>query len=269
MKILNYKQITLIICLTFGSVFTYGQDYHFQYGWSDELPEGWTEEGFIFFSGNTNDEWSGHYGSLKAAKVDPGEYMQSIEYSNAGTLSFWLRAKDEGLPGDVYVELGVVNSSGDISFTEIWSIESGDAYPKDSPDGGSNYYRQHEVEINNNTDNIVLRFGVRNSGLGLERKAYFDDVALTSTETLSVLSPTAELDVQFSPNPARDYIDVKIPEALNGKINLYNITGQKVKSTLIDNKSDIKINISDLSQGLYILSVEAGLRNYRGKLIVE
>lgn len=261
----NYKRMGLIMGLTLVSIFTFGQEYHFKYGF-DSLPEGWTDDGVYFSSKNINNEWSGNYGGTVSAKIDPGEWMMTKKYFTAGTLSFWLKVKDPGTVGDIFVESGVVSSAGDTTWTNIWAIETADAYPEISPDGGSPFFKQHSVDINNSTDSIIIRFNVDADG---SRKIYFDDVALTIMEPSSVKNLVSELDVHFGPNPAREYIDVTLPEIVNGKIALYNMIGQNVKSIMVNDKSNVKINVSDLPDGVYILTVDAGAKAYRSKLIVE
>ena len=261
----KFRQIGLIMFLTSVSIFTFGQEYHFQYG-LDSIPAGWSHVGVFFSTKNINSEWSGNYGGTVSAKIDPGEWMMTSKYHTAGTLSFWLKVTDTGTVGDVFVELGVVGSTGDTTWTNIWAIGTAEAYPEISLDGGSPFFKQHSVDINNSTDSVIVRFNVDAAGL---RKIYFDDIALTKMEPSSVNDFVSVLDVHFGPNPARGYVNVKMDESVSGKITLYNLNGQSVKNTILNGRSDIKVDVSDLSKGIYILSVEAGKKAYRSKLIVE
>lgn len=262
--LLKFRKIGLIMFLTSVCIFTFGQEYHFKYGFVDSLPSGWTDDG-VFMSGQINEKWPEHYGGTKSAKIDMGEWLMTSKYYTAGTLSFWLMVDDPGAIGDVYIENGVIGEAGDTTWTKVWEIKTAEAYPVNSPDGGSENFRQHSVEINS-SDTIVIRFSVDPDS---PRKVKFDDVALTKMEVTDVKSLASELDVHFGPNPARGYVNIKMQESVSGKIALYNLSGKNVKSALLNRESEINMNVSDLTKGVYILSVEAGTKAYKSKLIIQ
>ena len=182
--LLNFRRISLIMIFAAVSVFAYGQDddarYHFKYGFEGDLPVGWTERGRVWFgSDNVNADWDGHYGSEAPAKIDSDEWMMTNQYFTAGTLTFWLMLDEAGFAGDGTIKKGVVNTAGDdTTWTTIWETQA-DAYPETSPDGGSDYYKQHSIEINSNEAGIIFLFDVDPEA---SRSFYYDDMALTMME---------------------------------------------------------------------------------------
>lgn len=65
--------------------------------------------------------------------------------------------------------------------------------------------------------------------------------------------------VQIYPNPAIDFITVKLPESLSGsanKICIFNTTGQLIKSTGTLNSNPVRLSVSDLKPGLYITEIQ-------------
>ena len=78
---------------------------------------------------------------------------------------------------------------------------------------------------------------------------YFDDVQQTAT-----LSTKENLLSQFKifPNPTEDLLYVVSTSYKLTKIEIYNVVGKKLKSF---SKNLDKININDLSHGMYLLKI--------------
>ena len=60
--------------------------------------------------------------------------------------------------------------------------------------------------------------------------------------------------IQFFPNPSTDFVNIR-SSVLMQKINIYNSLGELVLTRLINNQSQVKINLQELSTGIY--SIEA------------
>ena len=75
----------------------------------------------------------------------------------------------------------------------------------------------------------------------------------TKTTGLSSLVSDNKL-LEVYPNPAIDFIRLKNIQDGNYLVNIYSITGSKIKSQMITS-NETEINISNLSKGLYILKV--------------
>ena len=71
------------------------------------------------------------------------------------------------------------------------------------------------------------------------------------------------------PNPARNKLHIEFNEPLlnPAEINLFNLTGKQVLSSIISGNSTI--DISNLPSGVYVYSINSGDVISRGKLIKE
>lgn len=71
------------------------------------------------------------------------------------------------------------------------------------------------------------------------------------------------------PNPAKDFISIKIPEKSNTvrNISIYNLNGQLIRNVSPDQSA--RINISDLNAGTYVIEVRTGSLGYYEKLIKQ
>lgn len=68
-------------------------------------------------------------------------------------------------------------------------------------------------------------------------------------------------NIQWYPNPAIDILNIASLEtfATGSKIELYDITGRMVLSTVIDSESNIlTISLKELKQGLYLCVIKKG-----------
>ena len=77
--------------------------------------------------------------------------------------------------------------------------------------------------------------------------------------------------LSFYPNPAKTEIFIKnSTETTLSKVNVFELTGKLVLTKAVENTDTPSVNISTLSSGLYLISVEDLTGNqYKAKLIVE
>lgn len=94
---------------------------------------------------------------------------------------------------------------------------------------------------------------------------YFDDFVYEITTGINN-KQVQQKDLHIYPNPVADILYLSIEDQLQ-RINIYNSVGQLVKSI---NNPDRKINVSDLSSGIYMLNVtdQRGIV-YKSKFIKE
>lgn len=73
------------------------------------------------------------------------------------------------------------------------------------------------------------------------------------------------------PNPVNDQLNIlnKNPEQLNGRINIYDFNFQNLfsESLLLQANENGKLNVHDLSAGLYLISIDTGSKIYFKKFI--
>lgn len=97
-----------------------------------------------------------------------------------------------------------------------------------------------------NMASIFFNFGSE----GTDKVYYFDDVKMYSEAT--GLYELNKADFEVYPNPASDYLFVSNSSDLK-RVDIYTVTGQKVKT--VQAFGD-KIEITELPQGVYVLSAE-------------
>ncbi len=85
-----------------------------------------------------------------------------------------------------------------------------------------------------------------------------------STETL------AKSNFSVYPNPSADIFTVTLDKMTNGLIEVYNISGKKVKSMELNQGSmDYKLDLSDHSKGIYMINIISNDKIQSKKIILE
>jgi hypothetical protein len=72
-----------------------------------------------------------------------------------------------------------------------------------------------------------------------------------------------EMKLSIYPNPADEVLNVKclgLSEGKIGTLNVYDISGKKLKETNISFNKELKINVEDLKSGLYLVVIKNGIR---------
>lgn len=85
--------------------------------------------------------------------------------------------------------------------------------------------------------------------------------------TLSVGSLINDNDISIYPNPAKNFVYLKMPSTKNkSTVTVFNVLGKQVLFRLIES-NDKQIDISSLSKGIYILNVKSENKTKSFKLI--
>ena len=87
----------------------------------------------------------------------------------------------------------------------------------------------------------------------------FGEFASLSTSNVSIS------DVSVYPNPAKDFVNISAGEKIDSA-TIYDLTGRIVKRSN-PNKEIFNFNISDLSNGVYLVKLNAGDKESTVKLI--
>lgn len=141
---------------------------HFELGFGATLPVGWTSDGVYMTTteSNRNTTYEGTFGGTHAVKILKPCTITTKGYYTAGTLSFWLMSKQEGVDSLV-VEKS--NDGGD-TWTNVITVVSDGVFD----------YTQYTVDINDDSPSVKLRFSS-----GDAKEFYMDDLYLTTTQPLS------------------------------------------------------------------------------------
>lgn len=91
--------------------------------------------------------------------------------------------------------------------------------------------------------------------------------AVTAQAPLSVAKNELESKIKLYPNPAKDYIAIESNSVKISSVEIFDLLGKRVKSQ--SQLSDSRIQISDLSKGLYILKINAEEGSVSKKVVIE
>lgn len=95
---------------------------------------------------------------------------------------------------------------------------------------------------------------------GLNNASRMDDFSITPSLSIDDL---LQFNFKTSPNPAKEYINLSASKNID-KVEIYNLLGQQVKMETL-NTTQNKVNVSSLSNGIYILKayIEDAVGSYK------
>ncbi|MEM6964249.1 MAG: PKD domain-containing protein [Bacteroidota bacterium] len=140
---------------------------------------------------------------------------------------------ERSLDGTRFEELGIVEGAGTTSEYQYYKFDD------EKPVAGESYYRLKQVDF---------------------------DGAFEYSDIKTVRIATDEVIVSVSPNPVHESAVVRLGDNLAPDTNLELLTpsGQVVRTFNVqEGASSIEINIADLPEGIYMLSVENSSREQR------
>ena len=79
---------------------------------------------------------------------------------------------------------------------------------------------------------------------------------------VNTVEPVAEADFLLYPNPAKNELFVELLQLTNEdiQVSLLNVQGQLISNTIYNNNADrIKLDVSNLASGIYLVSVNTPL----------
>lgn len=92
------------------------------------------------------------------------------------------------------------------------------------------------------------------------------DTCLTDTTDNGVgITAYSENTMKVYPNPALDIVNIEFNSAFNGDLFVFTISGQMVRQKAIKTEQFVRMNISDLPQGVYILRLQSKNGEYMVK----
>ena len=89
----------------------------------------------------------------------------------------------------------------------------------------------------------------------ISRVSYFTNNAALSSDEFNLLQ-----DVILFPNPLNDFFTIYVPQGIQrlGKLEIFNNLGQQIAVKQIESESDLNINVSNYSNGIYFLNLNIG-----------
>ena len=113
---------------------------------------------------------------------------------------------------------------------------------------------------------IVVIYVRASAAVDSSHEVFYDNIELYDTASLSTKDILAS-KVKLFPNPAKDYITVLTNNVQISSVEMYSVLGKKVLSTktLINNR----LNVSNLSNGIYFMKINAESGSTTKKIIIE
>lgn len=128
--------------------------------------------------------------------------------------------------------------------------------------GASNTWYEAENEIVLTPGFIVVD--------GSEFRTYLDDCTVYSPKNADVVSTVSSEKFVVYPNPASDFITLKIDNADSKTIfKIYSSTMQLIKTFNFENGIENKISTTDLSPGIYFIDTQSGNHSYKAKFVIS
>ena len=128
---------------------------------------------------------------------------------------------------------------------------------------GTVYTKTFTVPVNSVNGKTSLRIRTRNKVAGMDSSMACTSFGSGETEdyrftiyggqNVSTFQNTTLENVNLFPNPANEIINLNFTNEFSGNIILLNPEGAKLIEKSIDKQSEIQVDISELSPGLYIL----------------
>ncbi len=101
--------------------------------------------------------------------------------------------------------------------------------------------------------NVVANDANGNGNAGGDKIVYSSS-PINEASTVGLKEVSTSI-LNLFPNPANDKVSIELENNKNSKLTIYNMNGQKVMSSSF-NSAHIQLNVSDLEQGLYYISID-------------
>ena len=234
----------------------------------------WNTTTSTFFSSSSaiTDSPSGNYADNQNSTI---ELSNNLDLTNVelATVSFYAKWNIE--PGFDYVQFEISTDNG-----TTWQPQCGKLTKLGVPnqgitdqpmyDGVQNAWVKETIDLSDYVgQTIKARFQLVSDGGVTEDGFYFDDFKVNSIDT-NVLGINTNVlsDIKIYPNPVREIVTIKMPNAQPARVKVYAITGQLVKQ-LETNTSVTEINVRTFNQGIYFIKLQTETGNAIFKIIKQ
>lgn len=173
---------------------------------------------------------------------------------NPQTQSGWTESGSGNLPGD----RRFIMSSGPFNFPPNTKIEWSYAI----------VFSQDTAVGNTITKfNTLVQRDVRNARLYDQQHS---NPLCTPAIITSVNEAANELKAGVYPNPGKDILNIALNQNLNnGTVVFRNILGTVIKTDVINDGSQLKVNVSDLKSGIYFITISQDEKSFTEKWVKQ
>jgi len=256
-----------------GTPFTEG--YFFESGL-----EGWADGGSDCARRNTSFSWEGNYSIRLRDNSGTASSMTSPTYDLAGLgsveISFYFYPNSMENNEDFWVRYN--DGSG---WQTVATYASGSSFTN-----GSFYTATVTLDASSYslTDGAQIRFQCDASGNG--DQIYIDEVIVTgslasgsNTGAIATIEEIGNIqvyedinqleeDIEVYPNPASDFVSIRTVDEISN-ITIYSIHGQKMLSRMYQNVDEINLDVSNLTTGAYIISIQTEEEIITDRLVIN
>ncbi|MBC8883987.1 T9SS type A sorting domain-containing protein [Flavobacterium piscinae] len=197
-------------------------------------------------------------------------------YNPVGVANDWLVSPLISIPvGATNISLNWATTSlGNTTFLEDYRVHL-------SPTGGSQVanFTTLLIDVNNElntgnyrvqplSDNLAgtsFRIAFQNDGND-QYVMFLDNITVTATVTASAEDFFAN-NLKIYPNPTNGMINLSSTTTLINNVSVTDLNGRIVKSFYLSGISQTELNVSDLTSGMYFVSVETDLGKGTTKIV--
>lgn len=206
------------------------------------LPGRVQAENFSFNNGMVSETCTDTGGGFSMGYAAPNDYLDyAVNVSKAGYFNINYRVASERSSSQIIILTGEGKS-----FTPIDTVTF-------TGTGGWQTWKTIQSKLYLEAGRYTLRIFVKSGEFNTN---WFEAV----TAPITAIDETKTGIFSFYPNPAGSEITVETGEisTFGGKISIYNAQGNLAKTVVLNGMSKIKIDISDLTNGLYFIELKTG-----------
>jgi endoglucanase len=203
------------------------------------LPMRIEAENYSFNNGMVSETCTDTGGGFNMGYASPGKYLDYFVYvAEAGSYTFNVRVATIRATNEL-----VIRTGEETTFTDAGTLQI-------TATGGWQTWKTVPITVNLPEGRYTLRLFIKSGEFNIN---WFQVSKATNVSVDPVVAPT----LNIYPNPACDYIMIEMPEPGTSPLDIiiYNTIGQAVKHVSSTADDKIKIDMSDLEKGLYIISI--------------
>lgn len=127
--------------------------------------------------------------------------------------------------------------------------------------------RTQDFVLDNTEQNQIFTL---NTDFQMDTLIFDADLWILKGSVLTYQIQSLETMLSISPNPATDFMDIKLKNSVEtiDYIEVFNAVGQKVNESAIDKLKDVKVDISNLPSGVYIVRVSTSLGIVNRRVVI-
>jgi hypothetical protein len=193
--------------------------------------------------------------TLRMHIVCPVNSLQSDSTNDSTIVLTWNPADDNIIGYYVYKLDTVINEYEKITPTPVTETRFEDTEPVD----GQNYYMVRTLKLTQSESGSYYNLS----------QGIFDTIEFSVQTDIDMTDNIKQTTIY--PNPSTGVFVISFSKVLSQQatIKVYNIQGMEILSRIVQNTSTVNIDLSDHTEGIYILRIITDGENYFGKICID